>query len=413
MGYGHQRAAYPLSDLAGGEIININNYPDIPEWEKKYWINSLRSYEKISRFKKVPLLGELVFRVMDNFQQIKTFYPFRDLSSQTTQQKLFFRSIKAGLGKKLIEKLNPSGLPFVTTFFVAAYVAEYHNYQGDIYCIICDADASRAWAPLDPKNSRTKFLLPSEKVKERFLMYGVKPENIIISGFPLPKDNIGENKEILEEDLAKRVKTLDPRSEYQEHYQALLEKVLPTFPSLEKNPVTLSFAVGGAGAQKEIGGVILEKLLPKIKKGEIKLNLIAGNRIEVRDYFKNQLRQNKLEEGAGVEIIFASDKFAYFKKFNDCLRKTDILWTKPSELSFYCALGLPIIMSTPVGSQEDYNREWLMSVGAGVDSLNPIYVDEWLPDLLESGRLARAAMDGFLNAEQMGAYNIEKIFDKK
>ncbi len=350
---------------------------------------------------------------MDSFQQIKSFYPFRDLSSQTTQQKFFLRSIKAGLGKHLVEKLNPSRLPFVTTFFVAAYMAEYHNYQGDIYCIICDADVSRAWAPLDPKNSRTKFLLPNEKVKERFLMYGVKPENIFITGFPLPKDNVGVDKEVLEADLVRRVKALDPRGEYQDNYAALLKKIFPTFPLPVKAPITLSFAVGGAGAQKEIGGVILEKLLPKINKGEIKLNLIAGNRPDVCDYFKNEIRRNRLEEGRGVSIIFAADKFIYFKKMNECLRETDILWTKPSELSFYCALGLPIIMSSPVGSQEEYNREWLMSVGAGVDSLNPIYVNEWLPDLLESGRLARAAMDGFLNAEQMGTYNIEKIFTKK
>lgn len=412
MGYGHQRAAHPLADLAGGEIININSYAGIPDWEKKYWINSLRSYERISRFKKVPILGELIFRVMDSFQQIQDFYPFRDLSDQSTQQKFFLRSIKAGLGKHLVEQLNSSGLPFVTTFFVAAYIAEYHNYQGDIYCIICDADASRAWAPIDPKNSRTKFLLPSEKVKERFLMYGVRPENIIVAGFPLPKTNIGADKELLEADLAQRVKLLDPQGEYRENYESLIKKILPVSSSPTKRELTLSFAVGGAGAQKEIGGTILSKLALKIKNGELRLNLIAGNRPDVRDYFKNEIRNNKLEEGRGVQIIFAEDKFVYFEKFNSCLRETDILWTKPSELSFYCALGLPIIMSAPVGSQEVYNREWLMSSGAGIDSLDPEYVNEWLPDLLESGRLARAAMDGFLNAEQMGTYNIEKIFNK-
>ncbi|MEI6529300.1 MAG: hypothetical protein WCN88_02775 [Candidatus Falkowbacteria bacterium] len=409
MGYGHQRAAYPLLDLSGGEIITANNYVGIPEWEKKYWINSLRSYERISRFKKVPLLGSLVFKIMDNFQKIKSFYPSRDLSSQTTQQKFFLRSIKAGLGKDLIEKLNPSGLPFLTTFFVAAYMAEYHNYAGDIYCLVCDADASRAWAPIDPKNSRVKYLLPSEKVKERFLMYGVKESNIIISGFPLPKENIGAEKEILEIDLASRVKALDPRGEYQETYAALLNKVLPNFSGAEKKAITLSFAVGGAGAQKEIAGVILRKLAAKIKANEININLVAGNRPEIRDYFLEQIKLYTLQEGNGVRIIFAAEKNDYFKKFNDSLHNTDILWTKPSELSFYCALGLPVIMSAPVGSQEDYNREWLMSVGAGVDSLDAEYVDEWLPDLLESGRLARAAMDGFLNAEQMGTYNIEKI----
>lgn len=412
MGYGHQRAAYPLLDLSGGEVITANNYLGIPEWEKNYWENSLRSYERISRFKKVPILGSFVFKVMDNFQKIKAFYPVRDLSQQTTQQKFFLRAIKGGLGKDLIEKLNSSGLPFLTTFFVAAYIAEYHNYASEIYCLVCDADASRAWAPIDPKNSRIKYLLPSEKVKERFLMYGVKEANIFVTGFPLPKENIGADKEILEADLASRVKTLDPSGEYQESYAALLNKILPNFSFAKKKAVTISFAVGGAGAQKEIGALILSKLVPKIKSKEIKLNLVAGNRPEVRDYFFEQLKLNSIKEGDGVTIIFAPEKNDYFKKFNAALRETDILWTKPSELSFYCALGIPVIMSTPVGSQEDYNREWLMSVGAGVDSLDPQYVDEWLPDLLESGRLARAAMDGFLNAEQMGTYNIEKIIRK-
>jgi len=413
MGYGHQRAAYPLLDLGGGEIITINNYPGIPDWEKKYWVNNLKAYERISRFKKIPVLGTIVFQIMDNFQKIQSFYPFRDLSQKTIQQKLFFHSIKAGLGKHLIEKLNSSGLPYLTTFFVAAYIADYHKYQNDIYCLVCDADASRAWAPLDPKNSRTKFLLPSEKVKERFLMYGVRPENIIITGFPLPKENIGSQKEILEADLARRIQALDPKERYREHYDSLLKKNSINQSSLKPEPLTLTFAVGGAGAQKEIGGLLLKKLQAKIKNRELRLNLVAGNRPEVKDYFLAQLKLNGLKEGEGIKIVFAPEKNDYFKKFNVCLRETDILWTKPSELSFYCALGLPIIISTPVGSQEDFNREWLLSVGAGIDSQNPEYVNEWLPDLLESGRLARAAMDGFLNAEQMGTYNIEKIINGK
>ena len=53
-----------------------------------------------------------------------------------------------------------------------------------------------------------------------------------------------------------------------------------------------------------------------------------------------------------------------------------------------------------------------ISVGGGVDSLEPEYVDEWLPEMLSSGRLAHAAMDAYLNAEQMGVYHIEKIFTK-
>lgn len=411
MGYGHQRAAYPLLDLSAGEIINVNNYPEIPEWEKKYWLNSLKSYEKISRFKKIPLLGELVFQAMDEFQEIDDYYPFRDLSKQSVQQKFYLQSLKKGLGRDLMEKLALNRLPFVTTFFVAAYMAEYFNYPGDIYLVVCDADASRAWAPLDPLNSRIKFLLPNNKLKKRFLMYGVKEESLIISGFPLPKENVGENKEILKKDLARRLLNLDPLSKYRKKYQSLISNYFEIKDEKIQEPLTITFAVGGAGAQKEIGATILEKLASRIKAKEIKLNLIAGVRPEVRQYFFDNLQKNGIIEGDGVQIIFASEKNDYFRLFNNCLHETDILWTKPSELSFYCALGLPIIMSSPVGSQEDFNREWLINIGAGIDSFAPEDICEWLPDMLNSGRLARAAMDGFLNAEQMGVYNIEKIIN--
>lgn len=411
MGYGHQRAAYPLLSLSGGESITINNYKGIPDWEKEYWLNNLSSYEKISRFKKVPILGSFVFSVMDYFQNVPSLYPFRDLSKSTFQQRYFLKFIKKGLGKKLIDELNKSKLPYVTTFFVAAYIADYNNYQGDIYCIICDTDVSRAWGPIDPKNSRIKFLVPNENVKMKLLMYGVKESFIFITGFPLPTENIGDNKEIVLADLTNRIAKLDPKNIYQHKYQALINGIEVKKISTDDNPVEITFAVGGAGAQKEIGILILHKLISYIKTKKIKLNLVAGNRVDVNEYFSEEIKKLNLDlnESQGVEIIFASDKTEYFKKFNLCLRNTDVLWTKPSELSFYCALGLPIIISTPVGSQEVANNAWLISIGAGIDSLDPEYVDEWLPDLLESGRLAHAAVDAFLNAEQMGTYNITNI----
>ncbi len=409
MGYGHQRAAYPLLDLSGGEIITLNNYEGIPEWEKNYWIKNLKSYENISRFKKIPLLGRLVFAVMDSFQKIDSFYPARDLSRPTIQQRFFYRFIKKGLGKDLIPKLDNS-LPFVTTFFVAAQAAEYHNYPGDIYCIVCDTDASRAWAPLKPKTSRIKYFLPSEKLRERFLMYGLSNKNLFVTGFPLPKENIGAKQEILKQDLANRIKVLDVDKKYYNQYQSLITEELPLATRSNKEAITLTFAVGGAGAQKEVGVLVLNKLAGKIKSGEINLNLVAGSRQEVKEYFEQAVNLLGLKDG--VEIIFHPEKNGYFKLFNSCLRKTDILWTKPSELSFYAALGLPIIISDPVGSQENFNRETLLNCGAGIDSLDPKYVDEWLPDLISSGRLARAAMDGFLNLENLGTYHIEKMFCK-
>lgn len=410
MGYGHQRPAQALSHLSDGEVIIINDYKGILPWEKKYWENSLRSYEKISRLKKIPVLGQVVFSVMDAFQKIDTLYPFRDLSKPTTQQKYFYSFIKKGLGQELIKKIDDPKTPFVTTFFVAAYIAEYYNYSGDIYCVVCDTDASRAWAPLKPQESKVKYFLPNEQVKKRFLMYGMKEENLFVTGFPLPKGNVGEDKEIIKDSLARRIIKLDPEKIYQKKYKSLIGSLDINLSEEDiKKPLNITFAVGGAGAQKEIGAKILEQLAPEIRDAKVALNLVAGSRPEVNEYFLNEIKSHKLENNRNVKVVFAENKTDYFLLFNEVIKESDILWTKPSELSFFSALALPIIISEPIGSQEDFNREWLLSVGSGVDSLNINYISEWFPILVKSGRLARAAVDGFLNAKSKGTYSIEKV----
>lgn len=411
MGYGHQRAAYPFLDVAQGGIITANNYDGISDKERNIWRNDRFGYELISRFKKIPLLGGFVFSIMDYFQKIEPFYPRRDLSKNTSQQKVYLNKIKQGMGKNLIDRLNQNPLPLVTTFFAAVYFAEYYNYRGPIYCIVCDTDISRAWAPINPKKSNTIYLVPNQRVKERLILYGVLKKNIYVTGFPLPTENIGEQQSVLKEDLKKRLAVLDPNKAYRNKYEKLIENYLCPKSEIGSadRPLTLTFAVGGAGAQKELGQTLIKKLKNKIIANHLKLNLVAGSRPEVRDFFEKVLRQNFLYDHGNVKIIYKEDKMDLFKEFNSTLRVSDILWTKPSELSFYSGLGLPIIMAEPIGSQEVYNRRWLLGIGAGVDSKNPEYVDEWLFDFLASGWLAEAALNGFLNAPKMGTYNIKNI----
>jgi hypothetical protein len=412
MGYGHQRAAYPLIDISEDGIVNINDYEGIDPKEKESWHKGRKWYEIISYFKKVPVLGSFVFSIMDHFQKIAPFYPKRDLSKPSAQQKYFYKKVKAGTGRKLINRLNENPIPFVTTFFVPAYFAEHYNYKGEIYCVVCDADISRAWAPLKPKTSKVKYLAPNKRVKERLMLYGVREKNIYISGFPLPKENIGgKDKNILKSDLRKRICMLDPKGVYRKKYSKLINDYLGPIENIKKpdRSLTITFAVGGAGAQRDIGVNIVKTLENKIKNGEIAVNLVAGVRDDVNSYFSKSLKEMGLFDCENVKIIFAKDKVKYFSAFNKTLRNTDILWTKPSELTFYSGLGLPILMSSPIGSQEHYNREWLLAIGAGIDSLPVKHANEWLIDWLESGWLAEAAMQGYLDAPNMGAYNIEDI----
>ncbi len=431
MGYGHRRAVFPLQKMATcppnlqrkgmGGIIIANNYKGIPKEDKKIWSATRGVYEKVSRFKRVPVLGDIIWAIFDKLQAIPPFYPRRDLSEPTLQLKEVMYFIKnRNWGKHLIEQLDKKPLPIVTSFFAVAFMAEHFGYKGDIFCLICDADISRAWVSPNPQKSKIKYFAPCYRVEERLKLYGVRSENIFLTGFPLPKENLGgSGLSFLKHDLWHRIHNIDPQRKYAGQYQKSICKHLGVkdLPKKSDHPLTLTFAVGGAGAQREIAKDILKSLKEKILNHEIRVILVAGSRRDVYKDFAKMLRRSSVSRefrrGGYADILFSEDKNDYFKKFNLALRKTDILWTKPSELCFYTALGLPIIMAPPIGAQEKFNRLWLEAIGAGIDQNDPKYVGEWLFDWLGSGWLAEAAMEGYFEAVKFGTYNVEKIIAHK
>ncbi len=411
MGYGHQRTAYPLRDIAfSGRVISSNSYVGIPKKDQKTWKRDRYWYEFISRFKKIPLLGDFAFSIMDRFQKILTYYPKRDLSKPTLMLKNNYKSIAKGWGSDLIGRLKRNSLPIVSTFFTPAFVADENQYPNEIYCIICDADISRAWAPLRPEKSKIKYFVPNTWTRDRLKLYGVNPKNIFLTGYPLPKENIGENAEIAKEDLRYRILNLDPQKRYRKIYAPLIKGVLGDLPEKPNHPLTVMFSIGGAGAQKGLCSKAIRSLEKSIKQKKLRFLIGIGVRKELKEYFAKSIRDLDLD--GWVHIISAQTTTEYFKIFNQALRETDVLWTKPSELSFYAGIGLPIIIAPTIGSQEDFNKRWLLHIGAGRAQENPFYTDQWLHDLLDSGTLAEMAMQGFMEIEKMGTYNIEKIINE-
>jgi hypothetical protein len=415
MGYGHERASHALTDLAYGDVIVANNYPGIPEKDKKLWRQSRQLYEAVSRFKAVPFLGEIVWDFFDSFQEIKPFYPRRDLSKPNLQVlQLYYLIERRGLGRDLIDRLRKRKIPLVCTFFLPAFAADHFDYPEDIYLVTTDADVSRTWVAKDPKRSRIKYFASNGRVVERLKLYGVPSENIFLTGFPLSKELIGgPTAETIKKDLGERICHLDPNGIFYEKYSETLKRTLGVHYCRREptHPLTLTFSVGGAGAQRELGIQVAESLREKIRRGKILLNLVAGTKKEVAAYFKKALQDVGLgsDLGEGVRILYYPDRPSYFRRFDQLCRRTDILWTKPSELSFYTGVGLPVIAAPPIGSQEKFNQVWLTSVGGGFPQLDPTYTDEWLFDWVESGGLARMAWNGFVEAPTHGAYRIEEI----
>jgi hypothetical protein len=413
MGYGHQRAVYPLKDIAEDGIITVGSSEAVSKSEQKLWKRLLNAYEFFSRAKGVPIVGPPVFSMLDSMMRIPSFYPMRNLSNTTFQVNLLESTIEKGLCKGMLEQISTKNLPLITSFYASAIAADKKGFN-KVYCIICDADINRVWVAKDPWESRVEYFAPCGKAAQRLRAYGVPDERIHLTGFPLPVELLGdENLSTLKKDLAQRLFYLDPKGKFWARHGRNVEYFLGKENCVFRNErkLTITYAVGGAGAQRETGKEIAQSLKDKLRGGEIRLILVAGIRKEVNEYFK--LVKKEIDpDGDSIKIIFSESLHKYFDLFNNALHETDILWTKPSELSFYCALGIPIVLSPIIGSQEKFNRKWLREIQAAMKQENPEYADQWLYDLLNRGTLAESAWDGFLKTRKLGTFKIRQVLEK-
>lgn len=407
MGYGHQRAVFPLHGIAEEGLITVGRNDNSAEKEKKQWKRLLNVYETFSRARGIPLIGKPIFALLDSLMHIPSFYPIRNLSHSTYQVDLLENNIRNGLCTGMMAKISSKQLPLVTSFYAPAIAADIKGYE-PIYCIICDADINRVWVAKQAWESRIMYFAPCGKAAQRLKSYGVPEDRIFLTGFPLPLDLLGKNLSVLKSDLMQRLQYLDPRRRFHQLHSRSVEHFLGkknrSFTS--DRVLTITYAVGGAGAQAEIGGRIAYSLRHRLRKGDLRLNLVAGIRPEVRDYFESIKRDLNAES---ISIIYSPSMQEYFQLFNTAMRTTDILWTKPSELSFYAGLGIPVIMTPTIGSQERFNRQWLLEIYAGMRQENPDYTDEWLFDLLENGTIADMAWSGFLKARKLGTEKIIEV----
>jgi len=422
MGYGHQRTAYPLKDFAyNNRVLNANDYEGIPVRDRAIWEDSRRFYESISKFKRTPVVGNLAFALYDKlFQRIFDFYPRRDLSHATFLTQRTYDLIKKGWGRDFVARMAKMPMPLVTTFFIPAFMAEEFDYPDEIYLIVCDADVSRQWVAKDPLHSRINYCVPNSRVYERLKLYGVSKRRLFLTGYPLPESNISTGKgkafwemNIVKSDLARRLANLDPAGAYLSKYRDLVKEIVGPLPHNSGRPLTIMFSAGGAGAQSEIGLNIVRQFKTRIRRGGIKLILSVGINRDLRDMYQKFARRLGLAGSPYLEILFEENVAEYFGRFNELLRKTDVLWTKPSELSFYSALGVPIIVAPPIGSQEDFNKSWLLRSGFGLEQGNLKCIEQWFSDWLEHGYLAEAAVEGFIEGEKMGTYHIKRLVANK
>jgi hypothetical protein len=413
MGYGHQRAVDPLRGIAEGGIISVGKNDSAPGPEKRLWARMLAIYEGFSRARSLPFIGKPLFGILERFLYIPSYYPIRNLSSSTFQVNLLASFIRQGLCSGMLETIRSRQLPLITSFYAPAVAADMQGYER-IYCIICDADINRVWVAKEPWESRISYFAPCGKAAQRLQAYGVPRERIFLTGFPIPEELLGgRDLPVLRSDLAQRLFYLDPGNRFWPLHRREVEHFLGEEQCVfrRERVLTISYSVGGAGAQKEIGEKIAASLRKKILNHEIRLNLIAGTRSEVNEFFQ-EVKRRIDPDGGGITVVYNPTLEGYLRAFAETMRTTDVLWTKPSELSFYAGLGIPIIMAPAIGSQEYFNRKWLREIQAGVKQEHPEYADQWFFDILSDGRFAEMAWAGFLKARKLGTYKIFDILDE-
>ncbi len=410
MGYGHLRAATPLAEGLGTQVTHVDRPPLVDPGEEKLWARVRGAYELVSRLSQVPIIGTPLRLLLDGITNIPRLHPYRDLSAPTRSVVTLERLIRRNLGAGLVARLRETRAPLLTTFYSPAIVADLAGHDR-IFCVVTDSDINRIWVPAVPEQTRIQYLVPTRRAARRLRSYGVPEARITFTGFPLPHQLLGgPTLPALKRNLAARLVRLDPSGEFRRELPEELAHFLGVpLPAEEQGrPPLLTFAVGGAGAQAELAHQFLPGFRPLLDAGRIRIALVAGVRSEVEARFRESIKAARLEHhlGGALELLRAPGFAGYYAQFNALLARTDVLWTKPSELTFYAALGLPLISAPPVGVHERYNRRWAREGGAALKQRDARFASEWFSDWLADGLLASAAWAGYMRLPKFGTYRI-------
>lgn len=399
MGYGHLRAALPLVEALGVPMLHADQAPLADAEEQKLWARVRRTQEVLSK----PF--QLGIGLMDGVTSIPPLHT-RDLWRPHFGTRALDFLIGRGLGRGLVRHLETTGSRLLTTFYAPAIIADRAGLPS--YCVVTDADINRVWASMSGRHSRIRYFAPSARAVRRLRAYGVPDERITLTGFPLPEELLGgPDLSVLKARLSRTLVRLDRKGYFRELHGADIERTLGALPASEEGkPPRLVFAVGGAGAQAEMADEFLPSLRDSIVSGDLSLTLVAGTRVDVADKLSASLERVSLS--GHVSVLRAPTFDEYYRRFNALLTDTDILWTKPSELSFYAALGLAVVIAPPVGAHERYNRRWLRDQGVGLKQDNPRHAAMWLDEWLEDGTLAAAAWTGFVRLPKDGTRRISE-----
>jgi hypothetical protein len=409
MGYGHLRAAYTLAESFGTEVIRMDLPPSAGPAEAAFWHGILKFYNGLSQACDWPLAGPAAKSILEKLTEIAPLCPSVNTEPSTWLARLADGLTGSVVGRRLRAMATDTGRPLLATYPAAAMAAR-HASGTRVFCLATDTDVNRAWAPANARTACIDYFAPVSRVADRLRSFGVPEKHIHLTGFPLPAKLVAQAPSA----LARRLHRLDPARSFR--HQAGKECagfIQDSLQSASMEPIAMTIAIGGAGSQTRHVGPILKSVRKQILAGKMRLHLIAGTRADVADTLRKMIQIAGLspENRNQVEVIFAAEPKEYFHRFEDCLAATDLLWTKPSELVFYAALGLPLLLSPPLGGQEHANRDWLLSHDMALDAGNPAMLGQRINSLLATGELCRIAWNSYSRLDRDGFKRIQQVLN--
>lgn len=182
--------------------------------------------------------------------------------------------------------------------------------------------------------------------------------------------------------------------------------------------------IGGAGAQQEFYSKIIKNLLSLVKENKVVLYLNVGDHKNVWDDLSSSIPElkelaktyfddwNKTKEFAnkalnedisGVHVFYHKDIFAAVYSTNLLMRSTDVLVTKPSELSFY---PVPKLLIKRVGGHEMWGAITSSEIGDGtIECETPELALQMIDLMLEDNYILSMMCNKILDLDKIGRYN--------
>lgn len=144
MGLGHIRALRPLALWFNSNVLLLGQTEVSDGRDKNFWTKSLKIYEWFSNVSQLPIIGRLLFWLLDIFLYIGPLKETTNGAKTSFSQFLLGYTIKRGICKEIDKLDNPFNI-LVTSFYAPVLHMTRNRPQTPVVCQICDTDLSRAW----------------------------------------------------------------------------------------------------------------------------------------------------------------------------------------------------------------------------------------------------------------------------